>query len=138
MNALQKTWKTLVKMGAVLFVWSILFIGAISIFSLVNKNTIYYGNRCHSSLDNSAIDYLNQEEIIAFDYELNCNTLYLDLSVNDSLTKNQIIALLTRISNYYNSIDFNTNTQITAKNTSYLILASLANDGGVSLSVSEL
>ena len=138
MNALHKTWRILVKMGAVLFIWSILFIGAISIFSLVNKNTIYYGNRCNSSLDNSAIDYLNQEEIIAFDYELNCNTLYLDLSVNDTLTKNQIIALLTRISNYYNSIDFNTNTQITAKNTSYLILASLTNDGGVSLSVSEI
>ena len=32
-----------------------------------------------------AIDYLKQEEIIAFDYELNCNTLYLDLSVKENL-----------------------------------------------------
>ena len=134
---IKKTWKILAKAGAVLFVWAILFVGAISVFSLVNRNTIYYGNRCSSSLNMEAIDYLNQEEIIAYDYEMNCNTLYLDLSVKDELSKGQIIALLTRISNYYNLIQFTVNTQATVKNTTYLVLASLTGDG-VSLSVSEL
>lgn len=115
-----------------------MFTGAVSIFSLANRNTIYYGNRCNSFLNEKAISYLNQEEIIAYDYELNCNTLYLDLSVNDDLTKEKIFALLTRISIYYNSINLNLNTQVTAKNNKYLILASLINDGSVSLSVSEI
>lgn len=115
-----------------------MFAGAVSIFSLVNRDTIYYGGRCNSSLDEKAINYLNQEEIIAYDYELNCNTLYLDLNVDDSLTKDQIIALLTRISTYYNSINFDADTQVIIKNNNYLILANFINDGSVSLSVSEI
>jgi len=138
LKIIKSTWKTLVKTGLVVFVWAIMFVSAISIFSLVNKDTIYYGNRCNSTINKKAINYLNQEEIIAYDYELNCNTLYLDLNVNDELSKEKIIALLTRISTYYSSIKLNTNTQVTIKNKNYLILASLINDGSVSLSVSEL
>lgn len=138
MKLFFKIWNIFVKLGALFFIWTILLIGAISLFSLTNKGTIYYGNRCNCSLNNNAIKYLNQEEIIAYDYELNCNTLYLDLSVDDKLSKEQIIALLVRISNYYNSIDYNINTQVTIKNTNYLILASIVDNGEVSLSISEL
>lgn len=115
-----------------------MFIGAISLFSLTNKGTIYYGNRCTSKLNENAITYLRQEEIISYDYEFNCNTLYLDLDVKDELKKDQIIAVLIRISQYYKTIDLSINTQVTIKNASYLILASIIEDGSVSLSVSEL
>lgn len=138
MKFLSKAWQTLVKAGLTLFIWTIMFIGAISLFSLTQKGTIYYGNRCTSTLNKKAIDYLNQEEIIAYDYELNCNTLYLDLNVKDNLNKEKIIALLVRISNYYQSINYIVDTQVTIKNNNYLILASLIEDGTVSLSVSEL
>ena len=138
MKTLKKIWKLSVKLGLILFVYFIMFAGAVSIFSLVNRNTIYYGNRCNSSISKKAINYLNQVEIIAYDYELNCNTLYLDLNVIDNLTKEQIIALLTRISTYYSSINLNIDTQAIVKNNSYLILASFIQDGSVSLSVSEV
>lgn len=138
MKYFRKIYRFLVKAGLTTFIWSIMLVGAISIFSLVNKNTVYYGNRCFASTNQKAIDYLNQKEIIAYDYELNCNTLYLDLSVRDDLSKEQIITLLTRISTYYSSINYKINKQVTAKNSDYLILASLINDGSVSLSVSEL
>lgn len=138
LKTLKKTWNLLVKAGLVTFIWAVMFISAVAIFSLVNKNTIYYGNRCSSSINEKAIDYLNQDEIIAYDYELDCNTLYLDINVEDDINKEKIIALLTRISTYYSSINMNINTQATVKNNRYLILASLINDGSVSLSVSEL
>ena len=64
LNLIKNIWSILVKAGLVVFVWTIMFIGAISIFSLVNKNTIYYGNRCSSVINEKAISYLNQEEII--------------------------------------------------------------------------
>ncbi len=107
-------------------------------FSLTNRGTVYYGNRCISSIDDKALKYLNQDEIIAYDYELQCNTLYLDLVVDDEITKDESISLLVRIANYYNSIEYNTKAQVTLKNSSYLILASLIGDGTVSLSVSEI
>jgi len=138
MNILSKTWKILVKTGLVFFLWAVMFIGAVSLFSLTQKGTVYYGDRCNSTLNQSAIDYLNQEEIIAYDYEFKCNTLYLDLNVKDDLNKEQIIALLVRISNYYKNINYNVDKQVTIKNTSYLVLASIIEDGSVSLSVSEL
>jgi hypothetical protein len=137
-NIAKKSWKFMVKSGLVFFVWTVIFIGAISLFSLVQKGTIYYGNRCSAILDYKAIDYLNQEEIIAFDYELSCNTLYLDLSVKENMNEEQIISLLVRISTYYSSINLTNDTQVTAKNNQYLILASLIDDGSVSLSISEL
>lgn len=137
MHLLSKTWNFFVKAGFVVLLYVIMFVGAISLFSVVNKDTVYYGNRCTSILDEQAIDYLNQEEIIAYDYELNCNTLYLDLNVNESLNDKQITALLVRISNYYKTINFSTDTQISIKNSKYLILASLVNYE-VSLSVTKL
>lgn len=138
MKFVSKTWNILVKSGLILFIWLVMFIGAISLFSLSQKGKVHYGNRCVSSLNESAIDYLNQEEIIAYDYEFNCNTLYLDLNVLDNLNKEQITALLVKIATYYKDINFNTNTQVTIKNANYLILASIIEGGTVSLSVSQL
>lgn len=138
MKFLSKTWQILVKAGLVVFLLTVMFIGAVSLFSLTQKGTVYYGERCNTLLNQKAIDYLNQDEIIAYDYELNCNTLYLDISVKDNLNKDQITSLLVRISTYYVSINHSIDTQVTAKNSTYLILASLINDGSVSLSVSEI
>jgi len=138
MKFLSKAWNFSVKAGLVMFIWTIMLVSAIAIFSLTQKGKVYYGDRCISSMDQTAIDYLNQDEIISYDYEFNCNTLYLDLYVEDSLNKDQIIALLVRISSHYDSIEINFDTQVTIKNASYLILASLINDGSVSLSVSEI
>lgn len=138
MKFLSKAWNFSVKAGLVMFIWTVMLVSAIAIFSLTQKGTVYYGNRCNSYIDQKAIDYLNQEEIIAYDYEFNCNTLYLDLNVKDDLNKDQIIAVLVRISNHYNSLEIDFDTQVTIKNASYLILASLINDGSVSLSVSEI
>lgn len=138
MHVFNKIWHFLVNCGLALFSLTIMLVGAISLFSLTNRGTVYYGNRCISSIDDKALKYLNQDEIIAYDYELQCNTLYLDLVVDDEITKDESISLLVRIANYYNSIEYNTKAQVTLKNSSYLILASLIGDGTVSLSVSEI
>lgn len=137
MKFINKTWRILVNCGLVLFIYFIMFIGSVSLVSLTQKGVVYYGSRCSSSLDKKALSYLNQEEIIAYDYEFECNTLYLDLNVIDDLNDNQIKALLVRISTYYKSINFGTDTQITIKNSKYIALASLVNYE-VSLSISKL
>ena len=137
LKTLKSIWKFSSKCGLVLFTYTLMFIAAISLFSLVNKGTVYYGNRCNSTINQRAIEYLNQEEIIAYDYELNCNTLYLDLNVNDDLNEKQIKTVIIRISNYYKEINFSVDTQIIIKNSKYLILASLVNHE-ISLSVSTL
>lgn len=137
MNFYHKLWRFLVNSGLVLFIYFIMFVGSVSLVSLTQKGVVYYGNRCSSSLDKKAISYLNQEEIIAYDYDFNCNTLYLDLNVIDDLSESKIKALLVRISSYYKSINFDVDTQITIKNSKYIALASLVNYE-VSLSISKL
>ena len=138
MKLLSKIWRFSVKCGASLFLLSIMFAAAVSLVSITQKGKVYYGDRCCSILNPKAIDFLNQKEIIAYDYELNCNTLYLDLNVQDELSKDQIVALLIKISNYYKELKISNNTQATIKNSSYLILANLANDGSLSLSVTQI
>ena len=125
------------KAGLACFTLLILAISAIAIFSITQKGSVYYGNRCVSAIDEKAINYLRQEEIIAYDYDLKCNTLYLDLSVKDELTPKQIVTLLTRISMYYESINTPFITHATVKNTNCFILANLQN-GSVSLSISYI
>lgn len=137
MKYISKTWHFLAKCGLIIFIYFLMFIGSVSLVSITQKGVINYGDRCNSILNNHAINYLDQVEIIAYDYELNCNTLYLDLSVNDDLSETTIKSLLVRISSYYKEINYSVDTQITIKNSKYLILASLVNYE-VSLSVTYL
>lgn len=137
MKYINKTWHFLAKCGLVFFIYFLMFIGSVSLVSLTQKGKVYYGNRCNSVLNSQAIEYLNQDEIIAYDYELNCNTLYLDLNVDDELNESKIKALLVRISSYYKEINYDVDTQITIKNSKYLVLASLVNYE-VSLSITNL
>ena len=137
MKYISKTWHFLAKCGLIIFIYCLMFIGSVSLVSITQKGVVNYGNRCNSILNNQAIYYLDQTEIIAYDYELNCNTLYLDLSVNDDLSETSIKSLLVRISSYYKEINYSVDTQITIKNSKYLILASLVNYE-VSLSITYL
>ena len=137
MKFLEKVWLFSVKAGLSLFIFSTMFLGAVSLVSLTQKGKIYYGNRCKSVLNKKVIDYLNQEEIVSFDYELKCNTLYLDLTLNDSTEKERAKSILVRMSSYYESIEYNVDTQISLKGYNYLILASIVNKE-VSLNITSL
>lgn len=131
-----KLWNFLYKSGIILFIYFFMFVGAVSLVSITQKGTVYYGDRCNSTLDSKALSYLNQEEIIAYDYNLQCNTLYIDLVVDDTIKQETSKALLVRIYSYYDSIDFDIPFQISLKGANYLILASLDTDG-VSMTVSN-
>lgn len=137
MYILKTLWNFSCKAGFSLFLMSVMFIGAVSLVSLTQKGKVYYGNRCNAALNEKAINYLNQEEVIAYDYELNCNTLYLDLTLDDNITKEKAKALLVRISSYYKSINYNIDTQITLKGTNYMILATLVNQE-ITMSTTQL
>lgn len=128
MNFSKKTWNFFSKMGFSLFLLTIMFFGAVSLVSITQKGKVYYGERCNSTLDKKIISYLNQDEIISYDYELNCNTLYLDLTLESSIKKERAHALLVRISSYYKSIDYNVDTQITLKGNDFLIFATLVDN----------
>ena len=123
--------------GFSLFILMIMFVGAISLVAITQKGKINYGNRCHCTLDDSVISYLNQKEIIAYDYELKCNTLYLDLVLEDNTTKDTAKSLLIRLSSHYKDIGYNVNTQITLKGDNYIILASLV-DYEITLSTTDI
>ena len=125
MKIAKKLWNTFAKLGFALFSLTLMFIGAVSLVSFTQKGTVYYGNRCTSSINEKAISYLNQEEVISYDYELNCNTLYLDLVLDNSINQDKAKALLVRISSYYETIKYNVDTQISLKGSNYLILASI-------------
>ena len=137
MYILKSLWKFSYKTGLSLFLITIMFIGAVSLVSLTQKGKVYYGNRCNASINKKALAYLNQDEVISYDYELNCNTLYLDLTLENSITKENAKSLLVRISSYYKSINYNVDTQITLKGNDYMILASLvANE--ITMSITQL
>lgn len=134
---IKKLWKFLYKGGISFFLLGLMFFSSVSLVSLTQKGKVYYGNRCHSSLDKKTISFLKQEEIISYDYELNCNTLYLDLNVNESTTIENAKALIIRISSYNESINYNIDTQISLKGLDYIILASIVQNE-VTMSVSRL
>lgn len=138
MKIINKAWTCLYKSGLFLFTWFILFISAVLLVSISQKNTIHYGERCNTSLKEDAINYIIKEDIIAYDYTYHCNTLYLDLSVNDSMTIPQITAMLIRISTHYKNSDILNQTHATVKNSHYLVLASLLSDGSVSFTTTLL
>ena len=137
MIILKKLWNFSSKVGFSLFIITVMFIGAVSLVSITQRGKVYYGNRCNTQLNQQAISYLNQEEVISYDYELKCNTLYLDLTLEDSITKENAKALLVRISSYYNSINYSTNTQVTLKGYNYMIMACLV-ENDVTLSISDI
>ena len=137
MYILKKLWPFSVKIGTSTFLLCIMFIGAISIFSLTQKGKVYYGKRCNSTMNIDSIDYLNQNEVIAYDYELKCNTLYIDLTLIDTITKENAKALLLRISSYYKNINYTTDTQITLKGKDYLIFASFV-DSEITMNITPL
>ena len=133
----KKLWEFLYKGGVFLFLLGLMFFGSVSLVSLTQKGKVYYGNRCNSSLDKKTISFLNQEEIISYDYELNCNTLYLDLNVNDHISIENAKTLIIRMSSYYKAINYNVDTQISLKGFNYIILASIVQNE-VTMNVSRL
>jgi len=137
MKLLKKMWNFSAKAGLCLFLLTVMFVGAVSLVSITQKGKVYYGNRCSSKLNEKALSYLKQEEIISYDYELKCNTLYLDLVLDDFVTKENAKALLVRLSSYYENINYNIDIQITLKNSTYIILASLVNKE-VTMSITNL
>ena len=136
MKFIKNLWNTSAKIGLSLFLLTVMLIGAISLVSFTQKGKTYYGNRCKASLNEKAISYLNQEEVISYDFELNCNTLYLDLVLDDSITQDNAKALLVRISSYYELIKYAVDTQISAKGDTYLILASIV-DQSLTMSITN-
>ena len=134
---IKKLWKFLYKGGISLSLFILMFFGAVSLVSLTQKGKVYYGNRCNSSLDKKTISFLKQEEIVSYDYELNCNTLYLELNVDDHITIENAKALIIRISTHYKSINFNVATQISLKGKDYIIFASLV-ENETTMSISTL
>ncbi len=127
MKILKKLWSFSVKSGLSLFIFTIMFITSVILVSITQKGKINYGNRCISSFNEQVLSYLNQEEIISYDYDFKCNTLYLDLTLNEGITKEGAKVLLIRLSSYYDEINYNVDTQITLKGDNYLILATLVN-----------
>lgn len=128
MKTLQKIWFFLSKAGFSLFLLTIMFVGAISLVSITQKGKIYYGNRCLGNINEKALKYLNQDEIISYDYELKCNTLYLDLVLQDDIKEESVKGLLVRISSYFTSINYKIDTHITLKGFDYMILATIVNE----------
>lgn len=127
MKLFHKIWQFCVKTGCCLFIFFIMFVSAVSLVAITQKGKINYGNRCKCSLNENVISYLNQKEIISYDYDLKCNTLYLDLFLEENTTKETAKSILVRLSSYYKTIEYNVDTQITLKGANYLILASLVN-----------
>ena len=127
MKILKKLWSFSVKAGLSLFIFTTMFITSVILVSIAQKGEINYGNRCISSFDEQIISYLNQKEIISYDYEFKCNTLYLDLTLDEDITKEGAKVLLISLSSYYDEINYNVDTQITVKGDTYLILATLVN-----------
>lgn len=137
MKIAKKIWRFCIKGGLSLFLLCIMFSLSVTLVSIAQKGKTNYGRRCYAIQNNDLINFLNQEEIIAYDYELQCNTLYLDLSLNNDITIENAKALLVRISSYYTTINYNVDTQITLKGNNYLILASLV-DKEITMSITHI
>ena len=64
--------------GKVLFVWMIMFILSISLYSLSIKGKVNYGNRCRVEMDDEVLARYSHEGIELVTSEIKCNTQYLE------------------------------------------------------------
>lgn len=125
MKTALKTWSFLKNGGLSLFFLTLLFIFSVILVSITQKGTVYYGNRCITTLNDDIISHLKQYDVISYDYELNCNTLFIDLTLEESASKDTAKTLLIRLSSYYIDKNFNIDTHITLKGINYIIFATL-------------
>lgn len=134
---MKKTWNILIKSSLSLL--TVFVLGAVSLVlvSLLNTETIMYGDRCRATLNETAIDYLQDiKEIDSYDYNLSCNTLYLDMMVSENIDEGEATTILVSVSYFYKSIDYQPNVQVSLKGSNYILLATFTKEGGVSVTSS--
>lgn len=128
MNFLNKMWSFFKNGGLSLFFLTLLFVLSVVLVSITQKGTVYYGNRCVVNMPEDIISNLKQDEAISYDYEVRCNTLFIDLTLKEEVLKDGAKALLVRISSYYLDNNYNIDTHVTLKGSDYLIFATLINN----------
>ena len=137
MKFLKKTLNFFKNGGLSLFFFTLLFILSIILVSITQKGSVYYGNRCVTSINEDIISYIKQDEIISYDYELNCNTLFIDLTVKENTTKEMAKTLLVRLSSYCKDTNYNINTHLTVKGLDYIIFATLI-DNEITMNITNV
>ena len=75
---MKKLYYFFVTGGKVLFIWMIMLILSISLYSLSIKGKVDYGNRCKFEMGDEVLAQYSHERIELIASEIKCNTQYLE------------------------------------------------------------
>ena len=122
---MKKIYYFFVNSGKVLFIFSFLFLVAISVNSYTIKGKVNYGNRCYVSMDENIVKKFLYEGVDLVDYYLECNTLY--LSYDSKLSENKEIIFLASLSKFLSDNNLECDVQVRVNNKEHLLLATIIN-----------
>ena len=119
----KKTYKLLVNLGKIFFIWFLLFIISISINSFTIKGKANYGNRCNNSMNLSIFDNYKYKSINLISRYSECNTTYLEYE--SELNENDNIVFLVSLSKLLIDKNFNSDIHIIIRCREYQIIATI-------------
>lgn len=122
---MKKIYYFFVNSGKVLFIYSVLFLVAISLNSFAIKGEINYGNRCIANFNKEIIKEFSYEGVELSFYSLECNTY--NLRYISRLSEEKEILFLASLSKFLSDKDIKSDIRLSVINDNHLLLASIVN-----------
>ena len=132
---MKKLYYFFVKSGEILFIWSLLLIISITIYSLTIRGKVNYGNRCYANIDDTFIKEYKYEKIELENSNLECNTYY--LMYTSLLDEANNLKFLLSLSKLLIDNNINLNMHVIIKGDNYQMLSTIV-DYKVSYVISQI
>lgn len=120
---MRKLYYFFVNSGKVVFIWLIMLIVSICLYSLSIKGKVNYGNRCYVQFNDDVIANYNYDGIMLESANLQCNTYYLQYS--SSLNENENLLFLARITKLLYDEDITINVHVIINTKDYVMISTI-------------
>lgn len=120
---MKRIYYFLVNSGKVLFIWMILSVLSVSLYSFTIKGKVNYGDRCYQFFDQTCIKNYQYEGVELQSSNLECNTYY--LSYKSVLEEKENLVFLASLSKLLSDNKINVDVHIIIKCDNYQILSTI-------------
>lgn len=119
----MRIYKFFIKSGQVAFIWVILFVISISLYSITIKGKVNYGDRCYQSINEDVIKSYQYEGVLLNNGYLACNTYYLEYK--SELEEKDNVIFLAAVAKLLSDNDITCDMHIIIKCKDYQIIATI-------------
>ena len=128
----MKIVKLLSNLGGIILFYGLLSFISLVLVILVDKNDNLYGNRCYVKDEYDFKELFKSEEVKEVSYHVGCNTYYVNVYVDENLSKDEIKVLLIKYSLIKQGLNIDTPVEVIV-HASEPYFARLLDEGKISL-----